>query len=189
VIRVFRSKKEVKSDIELITAFKKEGDHKALNSLFKRYLSLVYGLCLKYLQNPQDSQDAVMEIFEAIPAKLENTNIDHFKSWLYVVSKNHCLMSIKKRSKQEIFLNSDVEIMDEPHLNEEIDWKLEKIETCLERLDTIQRKCIVLFYLEQNSYKDTSRLTGHDLKTVKSAIQNAKRNIKICVEKLSKSIE
>jgi RNA polymerase sigma-70 factor (ECF subfamily) len=40
-----------------------------------------------------------------------------------------------------------------------------------------------LFYLEQKCYKDIADLTGYDLNKVKSAIQNGKRNLKICMER------
>ena len=186
MIRVFGTAKERRSDKELIIAFRKDGDERALNTLFERYLTLVYGLCLKYLKHPAESQDAVMDIFETLPSKLLKIEVEHFKSWLYVISKNHCLMVLRKNTGIDLFLPQDMEIMDVPHLNEEREWKLDNVELCLRKLEGNQRRCMELFYLKENSYKEISNIIGLELKTVKSAIQNGKRNIKNCVENLTK---
>ena len=56
------------------------------------------------------------------------------------------------------------------------------LEYCLEMLNADQQRCVRLFYLEQKCYKDIAEETGLDLGKVKSAIQNGKRNLKICME-------
>ncbi len=64
--------------------------------LFERYTHLVFGVCMKYLKNTYDAEDAVMGIFEKLMTDLKNHEVRDFKNWLYRVSKNHCLMILRK---------------------------------------------------------------------------------------------
>lgn len=147
-------------------------------------MHLVYGLCLKYLKNRDDSQDAAMAIYEQISNKLLTTEVQHFKSWLYMVSKNHCLMELRKKNPEvhgEIFMESEEAV----HLNNEkveLEKDIEALEGCIEELKAEQKKCVQLFFLEKKSYNQVNEETGIDLKKVKSHIQNGKRNLKMCLE-------
>lgn len=147
-------------------------------------MHLVYGLCLKYLKNRDDSQDATMAIYEQISQKLLTTEVKHFKSWLYMVSKNHCLMELRKKNPE---IHSDVfmESPDVVHLNDDkvaLENDLNALEECIEELKEQQKHCVKLFFLEKKSYQQVNEETGIDLKKVKSHIQNGKRNLKLCLE-------
>lgn len=173
-----------KSDEERLSNYRQSGDMTLMGALFSEYMHLVYGLCLKYLKDTSASQDAVMDIYETIARKLSTTEVSHFKSWLYMVSKNHCLM-ILRRKNMEINMEVFMETPDTAHLKEE---KLEleddfiALEQCLEELREEQRECVKRFFLKKESYHQVSNATGIILKKVKSHIQNGKRNLKICLE-------
>ncbi len=177
------------SDQELISRYKKSGDIKWVGKLYDRYAHLVYGICLKYLQNREESKDAVMQILEKIIDELRTHEVINLKSWLYVVTRNFCLMEIRKRKRttgfSEAFENNEHLIMEsaddlhpiEEHLN---DIKLKK---CLEELSSEQKRCIELFYYKEKCYKEISKITKYEIKKVKSYMQNGKRNLKNCMDK------
>lgn len=147
-------------------------------------MHLVYGLCLKYLKDRDASQDAVMDIYETVSSKLKTMEVSHFKSWLYMVSKNHCLMILRKNNPE---VNSEffMESQDAMHLKEEkiaLENDLEALDECIEALKEEQKDCVKLFFIEKNSYQEVTDQTGIELKKVKSHIQNGKRNLKICLE-------
>lgn len=175
------------SDEELIEQFRSNEDHNCLSELFIRYSSLVYGVCLKYLKDRDEAKDAVMQIFEKLPGNLKGHSIEHFKSWLYATSRNHCLMhfrSQKRVTKVEIgenFMENEFILHHEEDNGHEKD--LTKLERCIEELRSEQKVCVQLFYLKEMCYKDIVEKTLLDLNKVKSHIQNGKRNIKICMEK------
>jgi RNA polymerase sigma-70 factor (ECF subfamily) len=185
---MFLSKRlSLSSDSDLIERFRVKGDQKALGELFTRYSALVYGVCLKYLKDRENAKDAVMQIFEKLNTTLKAHDIDQFKSWLYVTSRNHCLMHIrsaKKFQKQEstdFFMETELVLhLDNDDTGNEQD--LDKLEKCIEQLNSDQKKCVQLFYLKEMCYKEIVSHTGLDLNKVKSHIQNGKRNIKICME-------
>ncbi|MBL1410643.1 RNA polymerase sigma factor [Sphingobacterium faecale] len=172
---------------ELLQEYKTSGNLDVLGRLYTPYMSLLYGVCFKYLQDADRSQDAVMHIFEELIAKLRLHEVDNFKSWLHVYARNFCLMQLRK-DKRAIHLDIDDNLFEsEQRLvqKEEFRWEdddFDKLDSCLQKLNVEQRECVRLFYLEQMCYKDIADGTGYDLNKVKSAIQNGKRNLKICME-------
>ena len=174
-------------DNELIQGYKESGDLIILGELYNRYMPLVYGVCLKYLKDREESRDAVMQIFEKLVTSLQEHDVAHFKSWLYVTSRNHCLMDLRAR-KSKGFEEIPAHLMENDavtHLEEEpeMESNLSKLEDCIEQLIAEQKHCIKLFYIQQKCYKEIVQLTGFDDNKVKSYIQNGKRNLKICMEK------
>ena len=173
----------------LLTDYRKTGNIELLGKLYEQYMPLVFGLCLKYLKDEEKSKDAVMQIFEDLVKKLRVHEVSNFKSWLYTVARNYCLMEIRASSKHDIVSIDDnfMETGALMHLNtEELpEERLKVMEKCIDSLPSRQREVINLFYLEQKCYKEVSEITGFDLNKVKSYIQNGKRNLKICIEKNS----
>jgi RNA polymerase sigma factor (sigma-70 family) len=177
----------IHSDEELIIRYRQGGDMKDLGQLYDPYMPMVYGVCLKYLKNREESRDAVMQIFEKLTTTLRTHEVTHFKSWLYVTTRNHCLMQLrsnKGRKFEEIGANL-METDGMPHLDNENDLEINvgRLQRCMEELGKEQRQCVHLFYLEQKCYKEITVLTGFDDNRVKSYIQNGKRNLKICMER------
>ncbi len=193
----FKSSAKPKPDEELIALYARTGDIEILGELFEPYMHLVYGVCLKYLKNRDDAQDMVIQVFEELQLKLPQQEIQNFKSWLYVVTKNNCFMHLRKyqheQEKQHIFEKESLLIMENSdHLhpvdrenNEEMEAALKR---CIERLKNQQRECIELFYYEDKCYQEISDVLQVDVKKVKSYIQNGKRNLKICLELSSEII-
>ncbi|MBN4081805.1 sigma-70 family RNA polymerase sigma factor [bacterium AH-315-C07] len=178
-----RKKYEEYSDEELIGEFKRTNKTKFLGVLFERYSHLVFGGCMKYLKDEDESKDATMQVFEKLMTDLKTHQVNSFKSWLYIVVKNHCLMKLRTSKKmqkitiQEEFMESEAE---EHHSNEK-EVELSKLETCLKKLKEQQRKCVELFYLKEKCYQEVAELTKYSMVKVKSYLQNGKRNLKICM--------
>jgi len=190
---IFLRKKETKeSDGELLKRFRDEGDVAVLGLLYERYMHLVYGVCLKYLGEREAAKDEVMNIFEKLVTTGPGEEILNFRTWLYVVTKNHCLMLLRSRKSESVrmetmlsdptfFMEKEAEL--HPMENDEgIDMK--RLEECIGRLKEEQRSCIQLFYYEGCGYREIAEKLGLDEGKVKSYIQNGKRNLRICLEGL-----
>jgi len=191
-MRVKWIKNKEESDEQLLGQFQQTGNTEVLGVLFQRYMHLVFGVCLKYLKNKEDAQDAAMEIYEKLGKELLVRQVDVFKPWLYVVCKNYCLMQIRSQQaqlrKEKEFEKNELSFMesgDAMHLTndswepEELDRRLQE---CLKKLREQQRSCIELFYFKELCYREISENLKLDIKKVKSYIQNGKRNLKICIE-------
>jgi RNA polymerase sigma-70 factor (ECF subfamily) len=139
------------------------------------------------LQQIEDAEDAVNNIYEELTQKAHKYQIDNFKTWLYSVAKNHCFQILRKE-KNRIFEEIDTRVMEsddfEHLLDEDEDKEKERaLNYCLTTLPEEQRLCIVHFFFEDFSYADIVEKTGFMLNKVKSYIQNGKRNLKICILK------
>jgi RNA polymerase sigma-70 factor (ECF subfamily) len=163
-----------------------------MGSLYHPYMPLVYGVCLKYLKDRAQAQDAVMDIFEKLAIELIKHNTpDVFKTWLYVVAKNFCLMKLRHDSSESNALKKmSVEFMDNGFSvhpldeDEEVDLS-PALKNCMEKLKEVQRKSIELFYYKKLCYKEIAAHLNIPEKKVKSDIQNGKRNLKLCLESSS----
>ena len=189
---MFRFKKtNTATDLELIASYRQSGDNAYVGELYKRYAHLVFGVCMKYLKDEDDSKDAVMLIFEKLLEDLKKYQIENFKSWLHTTSKNHCFM--KLRSEQSVFLKTEelkkdypiiMESDNELHLDNENEneFYLNHLGSAVEQLNDEQRICIEMFYLNCKCYQEVAETTGYSMKQVKSFIQNGKRNLKIIIQ-------
>jgi RNA polymerase sigma factor (sigma-70 family) len=174
-------------DAALLAQFKLHGDKSLLAQLFQRHMDQVYGVCVKYLEDRELAKDEVMNIYLELERKLPNHEVQNFKSWLYVLAKNHCLMYLRShKSKRTVsFDGAFMQNEQEWHLDEKIEkeGQLKQMEHCIEGLSAEQKEGIVLFYLKRKSYQEIAALTGMDWGKVRSLIQNGRRNLKICMEK------
>jgi RNA polymerase sigma-70 factor, ECF subfamily len=181
---LFSNKKDL-SDELLLKRYQDDQDTESLGLLYDRYLHLVYGLCLKYLKSRELAQDAVMDIYETLAKKLPNQEISYFKSWLYMVSKNHCLMFLRKQNNVTSLDDTIMESAFILHPNteeEDLEQNLVALEDCFKHLVEEQKACVSAFYLQRKSYQQIAEVLPMELKKVKSNIQNGKRNLKICLE-------
>ena len=176
-------------DEALLALFQDKGDLDVLGELYTRYMHLVLGVALKYLGNREDARDAVMQIFEKLITDLPDQEIRTFKSWLYVLTKNHCLMEIRSRKSRDNKaddLKIEMKFMesrDEVHPIDEDGFSMEDaLKACIEKLKEEQKQCIRLFYYEKLCYREISAKLALEEKKVKSLLQNGKRNLKICLE-------
>jgi len=184
---LFISRLQSLSDKELIDRYKKRGDKEIVGVLFKRYTRFAYAVCLKYLKDTNESEDAVMQIFENLFVDLKNHTVLNFKSWLYTVSKNHSLHIIRGRKKSlpndynrldghSLFMESEQNLY---HDNDDIlEQRISELEQEISKLSDEQQICIELFYLKDKSYNEVACELGFTVKQVKSYIQNGKRNLK-----------
>ena len=176
------------SDKDLINIFLEKNDNDAFTELFERYNYLVLGLCLKYLKNKDDAQDSVIQIFSSLLIDLKKYKIDFFKSWLYVYSKNFCLMELRKKQsalKKELELKENVHLIMDYSNPEHLIIKEKQItllESAINSLNIQQKTCIELFFIENKSYSEIEKITNYSASEVKSHIQNGKRNLKLKME-------
>lgn len=178
------------TDDKLLSIYLKEGNLEILGNLYQRYMHLVYGVCLKYFKEREESKDAVIQIFEKLVIEVNKHEIKNFKSWLYVLTKNYCLMELRKaeskeRRMQKYFNDNFMESTEDLHpIDETNNLDLNSaLYKCIEKLKNEQKQCIELFYFKEKCYQEISDYLHISLKNVKSHIQNGKRNLKICLEK------
>jgi RNA polymerase sigma factor (sigma-70 family) len=176
------------TDQELLDRFYADHNNEWLGIVLQRYTLLLFGVCMKYLKNEEEAKDAVQQIFLKSITELHKYKVDYFKSWVYMVSRNYCLMKLRdKNGRLSVDINEiSIASSDEDSnkkLHAEKDRTLEIMETALQELGKEQKQCVTLFYLDKKSYQEITDITGFSLMQVKSHIQNGKRNLKLLLDK------
>lgn len=177
------------SDEELVKRYQKKKDTYYLGLLFERYSEMTSMLCLSYLKNKHDAEDAVMDCFEIISKDILTAEIQNFGGWYYSVVKNHALKLKRRRTKGQTnellegihdkqLDDSDIELFDKEDLDSNAVLK-----GVLSELKPLQKKCVELFYIQKLSYTEIAEEENLTVKEVKSHIQNGKRKLKINLEK------
>jgi RNA polymerase sigma factor (sigma-70 family) len=175
------------TDAELLEHFYADGNQEWIGILLQRYTLLLLGVCMKYLKDETEARDCVQQVFLKVLTELPKYKVEFFKSWLYMVAKNHCLMRLRDKGGRAVKELTD----SHAPLTEETDWQqLQQTETTYDLLEEAiteltdeQKKCVTLFYLQKQSYQQIAERTGYSLMQVKSYIQNGKRNLKIILER------
>ena len=177
---------ELEQDLALVEAYKTDNDSAALASFFTKYMPLIYGVCLKYLQDEERSKDTVMEIYEKLAIKLKKHNVSNPKSWLYILTKNHCyeILRSSKRSKEKesranLMYSEQVYRLNDSQKKEA---ELSMMDDCIENLEERQQKTVRMFYLEKKTYKEICKELEINWNKARSLIQNGRRNLKKCME-------
>ena len=176
------------SDNDLLQQFYTDHNNEWLGILLQRYTILLLGVGMKYLKNEEEAKDAVQQVFLKAINELHKYKVAYFKSWIYMIAKNHCLM--KLRGKGRFSTAIDERLMATPVDPEEKNYYIEKDKTlndlagAIQQLNKEQQLCVTLFYLEKKSYQEIARQTSYSIMQVKSHIQNGKRNLKLIMEKM-----
>ena len=175
------------TDQQLLENFYSDRNPEWLGILLPRYTLLLLGVCMKYLKNEEEAKDCAQQIFLKVITELNKYRVEFFKSWIYMVAKNHCLMKIRDGHGKipleltERYMSTTDEQTDIQHLLQN-DRAIELMAAALQELSAEQRQCVTLFYLQKKSYQQTSEATGFTMMQVKSYIQNGKRNLKLIME-------
>jgi RNA polymerase sigma-70 factor (ECF subfamily) len=179
------------TDEELLVQYRESGHAEYMGTLYNRYIPLLYGMCLKYLQDEGKAQEAVLQLFEELLPDISGYEIRTFKTWLYNVARDHCLEIIRTETKEtpvsfdndRMESNEVLQLLCDEESNSE---RLQMLNNCLGRLPDGQRISITHFFKGEMSYADIAEKTGYSLNAVKSNIRNGKRNLKDYINKHSK---
>lgn len=177
----FRNYKNFTDD-ELVARYKKTGKPSLVGILYERFYHLVYGVCLKYLKDRDACKDMVIAIFEKLLISLKTEEISNFKSWLYKVTKNECLMYLRseqrRKNREENYMSDFTDFSSEhDDIFDLYGIDSEFLSENIKSLKPEQQLAIIQFYYENKSYAEISKINGITVTQVKSYIQNGKRNL------------
>lgn len=194
----FKKKHKPFSDSELLFEYRQRGDLSILGKLYEPQMEMVFAIAMKYFKDEDEAKDTVMALFEELITKLRTHEVENFKAWLGMVTRNYCLMALRKssplaprggiideRDEEENISHNFMEITTSEHHIDSLDLEqnLTKLEDCLQTLNQEQKQSVELFFMQEKTYQEVSQLTGFEINKVKSYLQNGKRNLKICMEK------
>jgi RNA polymerase sigma-70 factor (ECF subfamily) len=174
------------SDDDLLLHYRRTGDAEWLGRLLQRYTVLLLGVAMKYLKDKDAAHDAVQAVFLKALTHLPQGEIQNFKGWLYILTRNYCLQLLRDspylagEEALDRLPGTDDNGREEALLREQ---SLSSLEEAMKELGEEQRETVTMFYLQKMSYADITARTGYSFAQVKSYIQNGKRNLKIILLK------
>jgi RNA polymerase sigma-70 factor, ECF subfamily len=181
----------VRDDKELI-ARARQGDEAAYRVLLERYERPVFSICIRMVRNREEAQDLAQEAFMKVFAMLDRYNPAYaFSSWLFKITSNLCIDSIRKRRIDTLPMDQPVETPggseyarqyespdDDP---EGVYVKNEKMQQLSEAVDALPphyRLMIVLRHQQDLSYEEIAETLEVPLGTVKARIHRAREMLK-----------
>jgi RNA polymerase sigma factor (sigma-70 family) len=177
---VNRKEHQTYSDEMLLEKYYEQYDNYWLGILLPRYTLLLLGVCMKYLKDPESARDMVQQVFMKCMTELPRYRVEFFKAWIYQVTRNDCLMFLRKKKMRVTELVDQIpDELETVSLLQEEERQWRALETAIQSLNQEQKICIQQFYLQKKSYLEITQKTGYSLMQVKSYIQNGKRNLKI----------
>ena len=156
----------------------------AFERLVPLYSEKVFHLALSMLRNPTQAEDMTQEtlfrVWKGLPGYNGSASLS---TWIYTIARNTCLTELKKRAARPTVS------LDEPDLegardaipalqstDRETGVEMD-VHQMLEQLPEKYRQVISLYYLEQKSYEEVSRLLNLPLGTVKTFLYRAKKEL------------
>ncbi len=175
------------SDRALVEAYR-EGDEGGFAALVERHLSMTYKFTYRYLQNADDTNDVVQEVFLKAWKHLQRFDVErNFRTWLFTIAKNTAFDFMKKKrpvlfSKIEEG-NNDLDAFLAPYLASfgadlpdaalEKKQVKERLEGVLAGLSPAYRTVLTLRYVEHMKFREIAELLAEPIDTVKSKHRRA----------------
>jgi RNA polymerase sigma factor (sigma-70 family) len=172
-------------DQELLDHYYADGNTRWLGLLLSRYTLLLFGVSMKYLKNEEEAKDAVQYVFLKALTEIPKYKVTWFKSWIYMITRNHCLMVLRNKGQVRSLEEHHHFLKDENPEKAALEEKeilLKRMDEAVNELSEEQKICITMFYLRRLSYQEIVDRTGFSMLQVKSYIQNGKRNLKITLQ-------
>ena len=161
-----------------------DGDANAFTVLVDRYKDLVYTLAIRMMKNKEEAEEVAQDTFIKMYKSLNKFKGDSkFSTWIYRVAYNTCLDRLKKnkRQQQTVAIDEYTE-----HQVKTIDNALDKIETqekqqaikdCLELLPSEDSFLLTLYYFEELSLDEISKIVGITANNVKVKIFRSRKKL------------
>lgn len=183
---MLRSTRDEIDDAKLLEMYRFQADERAFKELYRRYASLVFGVCMRHLKDVDASKDGVVVVFEKAMNTWKDQQIDDVSGWLYRVTRNVCLMEIRaqrrRQNRNRIFTELHTESVAHPPVDEDV-WAGMELQKAVAALSDHQRACIEGYYFKKMSYYQVASTMGIQVKDVKSALQNARKNLRLWFSK------
>jgi RNA polymerase sigma-70 factor (ECF subfamily) len=173
------------TDNELLAYYYADSNQEWIGILLQRYTLLLLGVGMKYLKDETEARDCVQQIFLKVLTEVPKYKIEYFKSWLYMVAKNHCLMRLREKGAKGVKELTEQDMVHDETDKQELlanEHTYDLLEEAVQELSEEQKTCVNLFYMQKKSYQQITERTGFNMLQVKSYIQNGKRNLKIILE-------
>ncbi|NRB84299.1 MAG: sigma-70 family RNA polymerase sigma factor [Winogradskyella sp.] len=165
------------------------GNTKAYAQLVDRYKDLVYTLALRMLKHKEEAEEVAQDTFIKVFKSLDNFKGDSkFSTWIYKVAYNTCLDTIKKNKKHhnnvaiDEYTFNKLDTIDNALDNIIKEEKSVLIKNCINKLPEDSSALLTLFYFEELSLDEISKIINIEANTVKVKLFRARKKLAVILE-------
>lgn len=174
-----KSNRKTLSDEEAIAEYLKTQNNYYFELLYNRYSSKIFGKCLTLLKDEFKAQDATQDIMMKILLNLSKfSGKSKFSTWVYSITYNFCIDSIRKAKKDKSELVEDISVIadveDEVSDKFLLEVELEQLKVILEEIPTGDKSILLMKYMDSLSIKEISEVIEKSESAVKMQIKRAK---------------
>ena len=152
--------------------------------LYSRYSSKIFGKCLSILKDEEKAEDATQEIFVKILLNLAKfSGKSKFSTWIYSITYNFCIDSIRKRKKDKSILVED--LANEHDTAEDgvedrflLEMHVKRLKVILEKIPVTDKAILLMKYQDEMSIKEISEILDKSESAIKMKIKRAKQKFK-----------
>ncbi len=168
-----------KSDAELVS-LAQEGSQPALQELFERHYTRIFGICRRMLRSEDDACDATQEVFLSIVRHLKNFSGEAtFKTWAYRIAVNACKDELSKRKTRPV-LSPEDDLLEPESTGAaagDVAHIVVDVQAALAQLGEEYRTAIVLREQAELSYEEIARMLEVPVGTVRSRIARGRAEL------------
>lgn len=160
----------------------KEQNRKAQEELYRKYSSVLFGMCLKYSKNKTEAEDNLHDSFMTIFDKIDQyNNRGSFEGWMKRITVNTVLQKYRKERHLDVVSENmgqevDIDTHDAP-------ISLSLLLGFIQELPNKYRLTFNLYVLDGYSHKEISEMLGTSTGTSKSNLARARMILKERIEK------
>ncbi len=174
---------------EKIVKLVQEGDIDSFSVLVERYEVKIKRYAKKFLSGREDIEDVVQNVFIKAYKNIQGFDVKRkFSSWIYRIAHNEFVNALKKKKTGLQLFSLDIllpYLVDEEKINQEIEFKeiRQSLRYCLNKIDIKYKEPIILYYLENMSYREVADIMRIPISTVGIRLKRGKKMLKLCYEK------
>lgn len=161
-----------------------EGNTKAFSVLVDRYKDLVFSLALKMVKNKEEAEEVAQDTFIKVYKSLTQFKGDSkFSTWIYKVAYNTCLDRLKKHKREQKVVSIDefnsnqIMSLDNALDAMEVKERGQAIQDCLQLLPADDAFLMTLFYFEEQSLEEISKVLGITPNNVKVKLFRSRKKL------------
>lgn len=179
-------------DEQKIIEMVQQGNTNAFSYLVNKYQDVVYSIALKVLKNRDDAEEMAQESFiKAYRSIRSFQGKAKFSTWLYSITYNTCISQARKKKIPSTQIDN-LPVSDEEDTDAFTGIMEENrsryLEMALKQLPEEDYTLIILYYYEDQSIDDVSKITGLTESNVKIRLFRARKKLHTLMKSMEKEI-
>lgn len=170
----------------------KAGNINAFAHLVRRHQDMVFTIIYKVVADRAEAEDITQDVFIKVFESIDKFREDSkFSTWLYRIAYNTTISALRKQEERTISFDDTMLNSSNDNLVDDIDEmtteaSLNYLDEVLQKLPANDAMIITMFYLNNHSIQDISRITGLSESNVKVKLYRIRKVMNFELNKLMK---